>query len=58
MHFLSCRVWDVSDGSLVNRLDHHSDSVMSLRFNSDTLVTGSWVLCMFVPTYVTPQIKD
>ena len=52
MHFPSCRVWDVSDGSLVNRLVHHGDEVLSLRFNSDTLVTGSQVLCIFVPTYM------
>ena len=58
MHFPSCRVWDVSDGSLVNRLDHHHGTVFSLRFNSDILVTGSAVMCIFVPTYYTPQIKD
>ena len=52
MHFPSCRVWDVSDGSLVNTLYHHHGAVCSLRFNSDTLVTGSEVLCIFVPTYM------
>ena len=52
MHFPSCRVWDVSNGSLVNRLVHHSDEVFSLRFNSDTLVTGSQVLFIFVPTHM------
>ena len=53
MHFPSCRVWDVNDGSLVNRLDHHSDLVLCLRFNSDTMVTASWVLCILVSIYMT-----
>ena len=52
MHFPSCRVWDVSDGSLVNKLVHHDRTVYSLRFNSDTLVTGSLVLSIFVPAYM------
>jgi len=52
MHFPSCRVWDVSNGSLVNRLVHQGSAVLSLRFNSDTLVTGSVVMCIFVPTYM------
>jgi len=52
MHFPSCRVWDVNDGSLVNTLVHHRSSVNSLRFNSDTLVTGSAVLRILVPTYM------
>ena len=53
MHFSSCRVWDVNDGSLVNRLDHHSDWVVCLRFNSDTMVTGSEVLCIVYLLYMT-----
>ena len=57
MHFPSCRVWDVNDGSLVNRLDHHGDPVLSLKFNSDTLVTGSSVLCIFVPAQGATLIK-
>ena len=48
MHFPSCRVWDVNDGSLVNTLDHHHAPVHSFRFNSDTMVTGSEVLCILV----------
>jgi len=43
MHFPSRRVWDVNDGSLLNTLDHHTAGVEGLRFNSDTLVTGSLV---------------
>ena len=53
MHFPSCRVWDVNDGSLVNRLDHHSDMVLCVRFNSDTMVTGSEVLCIVYLLYMT-----
>ena len=52
VHFPSCRVWDVNDGSIVNTLAHHSGGVYCLKFNSDTLVTGSEVLCIFVPTYM------
>ena len=52
MHFPSCRVWDVNDGSLVNRLDHHSGPVQSLKFNSDTMVTCSWVLCIVYLSHV------
>ena len=48
MHFPSCRVLDLNDGSLVNRLDHHSGPVLCVRFNSDTMVTGSGVLCILV----------
>ena len=51
VHFPSCRMWDVNDGSVVNTLAHHSDSVLCLRFKSDIMVTGSRVLCEFVPTY-------
>ena len=58
MHFPSCRVWDVNDGSLVNRLDHHGDAVFSLRFNSDTLVTGSEVLCIYICTYIHVLLKS
>ena len=53
MHFPSCRVWDVNDGSLVNRLDYHSGTVFCVRFNSDTLVTGSLVLCIVYLLYMT-----
>ena len=54
MHFPSCRVWNITDGSLLNTLDH-CHAVLSLRFNSNTLVTGSAVLCIFVPTYMYPS---
>jgi len=57
VHFPSCRVWDVNDGSIVNTLAHHSDAVYCLKFNSDTLVTGSEVLCIFVPTYMYSNSK-
>ena len=58
MHFPSCRVWDVNDGSLVNRLDHHSGWVLCLRFNSDTMVTGSSVMCIVYLCTCTAQIED
>ena len=54
-HFPSCRVWDVNDGSLVKTLDHHGGGVLSLRLKSDTLVTASEVLCIFVLTYMYPS---
>jgi len=57
VYFASCRVWDVNDGSIVNTLPHHGDAVRCLKFNSDTLVTGSAVLCVFVPIYIHVLLK-
>ena len=39
-----CRVWDVNNGSMVKTLVHHTEAVMHLKFNSNTMVTSSRVL--------------
>ena len=57
LHFPSYRVWDVNEGSTVNTLVHHISAVYCLKFNSDTLVTGSKVLRIFTYNTCTPQIK-
>ena len=36
-----CRVWDIETGQMVNDLLHHKNSVRSLKFNSELLITGS-----------------
>ena len=37
------RVWDVSNGTMINTLVHHCEAVLHLRFNNDTMVTCSKV---------------
>ena len=36
-----CRVWDIRTGQVINDLHHHEGPVNSLKFTTDTLVTGS-----------------
>ena len=36
-----CRVWDMQTGQVINDLLHHKGIVKSLKFTTDTLVTGS-----------------
>ena len=36
-----CRVWDIKTGQVINDLLHHKRAVLSLKFATDTLVTGS-----------------
>ena len=36
-----CRVWDIRTGQVMNDLLHHKAAVKSLKFTTDTLVTGS-----------------
>ena len=38
-----CRVWDIQTGQVINELLDHSGAVRSLKFTTDTLVTGSHV---------------
>ena len=38
-----CRVWDIKTGQVMNDLLHHTGVVLSLKFTTDTLVTGSGV---------------
>ena len=45
------RVWDIQTGQLIEDLFHHSDMVTSLKFTTDTLVTGS-----DVSEYKLPQL--
>ena len=37
------RVWDIQTGQMMNDLLHHKGKVHSLKFTTDTLVTGSGV---------------
>jgi hypothetical protein len=37
------RVWDVSNGQMLNTLVHHCEAVLHLRFNNSTMVTCSKV---------------
>ena len=39
----TCRVWDVSNGQMLNTLVHHCEAVLHLRFNNNTMVTCSKV---------------
>ena len=48
MFIVSClslthRVWDVSNGQMLNTLVHHCEAVLHLRFNNSTMVTCSKV---------------
>lgn len=38
---LSCRVWDVNTGEVLNTLIHHNEAVLHLRFSNGLMVTCS-----------------
>ena len=42
-HTHTHRVWDVSNGQMLNTLVHHCEAVLHLRFNNNTMVTCSKV---------------
>lgn len=38
---VSCRVWDVNTGEVLNTLIHHNEAVLHLRFSNGLMVTCS-----------------
>ena len=57
-----CRVWDVSNGQMLNTLVHHCEAVLHLRFNNNTMVTCSKVstlsLSLSLSSSSSPQLPN